>query len=129
MKNKTEKTPTPEELEIERLRKELCNERIKVGALSRHCIHLGEALDAAILAEANKRRKAHARKMAEALEIACTRNAISLCISAVIGFAAIILGFVGFIHGVVAAIIAGGAALAFVWALNDCFYLLGRCEK
>ena len=149
----TQAAPHPAEIEADRLRIELSNERIKVEALSRRCIRLGEALDAAILAEdnrvekdmfnhingnchhrkamiaENKRRKAHERKMAEAFEDACTKNAIALCASALVAFGAIILGYAGFIHTAVAAIIAGGAAIAFGWALNDCAYLLGRCAK
>lgn len=145
--------PHPAVIEAERLRKELIDERIKTEALSRRCIRLGEALDAAILAEeeraekkmfdhingncyhrkavavASKRRKAHDKKMIEAFEDACTKNAVALCTSAVIGVGAIILGFAGFIHVALAAIIAGGASMAFGWALNDCVYLLGRCSK
>ena len=143
----------PAEIEANRLRIELNNERIKTDALSRRCIRLGEALDAALLAEdkrfekemfahingncyhreamsvAAKRRRAQERKMAKAFDKACAKNAVSLCASVVVGFIAIILGFVGFIHAAVAAIITGGALIFFGWALNDCAYLLGRCDK
>lgn len=146
-------TPTPAEIENIRLRQELADERVKSEALSYRCIRLGEALDAAILAEDNrieknmfdhingncyhrkalsvsaKRRRVQERRMAEAFENACTKNAISLCASFAVSLVAIILGFVGFIHAAVAAIVAGGALMAFGWALNDCFYLLGRCGK
>lgn len=149
----TMNTPHPAEIEAERLRRELCDERTKTEALSHRCIRLGEALDAALLAEdnrteksmfdhingncyhrkalkiANKRRMVHEQKMAEAFENACTKNAISLCASFVVCLVAIILGFVGFIHTAVAAILAGCALMAFGWALNDCAYLLGRCGK
>lgn len=153
MKKEKEKTRTPEELEIERLRKELGDERVKVAALSRRCIRLGEALDAAILAEENrtendmfniingnnlhrkalkaewKRRCVHDKKVAADREKACKKNAFALCASAVIGFGALIFGYAGFIHGALAATIAGASAVAFGWALNTCVYLLGRCEK
>ena len=146
-------TPTPAEIENKRLRAELVEERTKTEALSRRCIRLGEALDAAILAEENrteksmfdhingncyhreallvsaKRREVQERRMAEAFENACTKNALSLCASFVVCLVAIILGFVGFIHTAIAAILAGCALMAFGWALNDCFYLLGRCGK
>ena len=146
-------TPTPAEIENKRLRQELADERSKTEALSRRCIRLGEALDAAILAEENRteksmfdhingncyhrealqvaarHRKVQERRMAKAFENACTKNALSLCASFVVSLVAIILGFVGFIHAAVAAIVACGALMAFGWALNDCFYLLGRCGK
>ena len=156
MKKETESakpTPSQSENELKRLRAELADERIKTEALSHRCIRLGEALDAALLAEnnrtekdlfdhingncyhrkamavANQRRQVRERKMAEAFENACTKNAISLCASFVVCLVAIILGFVGFIHTAVAAILAGCALMAFGWALNDCAYLLGRCGK
>ena len=153
MEAATQEAPHPAEIEADRLRIELNNERIKTDALSRRCIRLGEALDAAILAEdnrvekdmfnhingncyhrkamtaANKRRKANERKMAEAFEDACTKNAIALCASALVAFGAIILGYAGFIHSAVATIVAGCAVMAFGWALNDCVSLLGRCSK
>lgn len=160
MKKETEKTRTPEELEIERLRKELGDERVKVDALSRRCIRLGEDLDAAVRADenrtekdmfdtingncyrktaleenrkalvaANKRRIANDKKAAAAYEKACRKNAFALGASAVIGFGALIFGYAGFIHGALAATIAGASAVAFGWALNTCVYLLGRCEK
>lgn len=143
----------PAEIEAARLRIELNNERIKTDALSRRCIRLGEALDAALLAEdkrtekdmfdhingncyhrkamriATKRRRLQEQKMAEAFEDACTKNAITLCVAAVSCIASIILGFAGFIHSALAAIIAAGSLLVFGWALNDCVYLLGRCDK
>ena len=145
--------PHPAVVEADRLRAELADERAKTEALSRRCIRLGDALDAAILAEDNRteksmfdringncyhrkamvaayqHRKAREQKMAEAFENACTMNAISLCASFVVCLVAIILGFVGFIHTAIAAILAGCALMAFGWALNDCFYLLGRCGK
>lgn len=134
------------------LEKKLAEEKIKTDALSRRCIALGKALeeyqdrehnreDAAIidfvngrcanntaLKETNRRYQFHAKKEAEAYERACTRNAYSLGLSAVIGFGAILFGFTGFIHAALAAIIAGISFMAFGWALNDCVYLLGRCE-
>lgn len=148
----TETTPHPAVIEAEQLRRMLSDERTKTEALSRRCIRLGEALDAAIRAEENRTEKdmfatingncyhrkalvaegnyrmARARKAAAAYEKACQRNATSLGISAVIGFGAILFGFAGFIHTAVAATIAGVAAIAFGWSLNTCVYLLGRCE-
>ncbi len=156
MKKETESAksnPAQADIELERIRIELADEKSKTDALSRRCIRLSEALDAAILAEDNrqekdmfnhingncyhrkamiaagKRRMTQERRMAEAFENACTKNAISLCASFVVCLVAIILGFVGFIHTAVAALVAGGALMAFGWALNDCFYLLGRCDK
>ena len=153
MKKETEKTRTPAEIEVERLRKELGDERVKVDALSRRCIRLGEALDAAVRADENrtekdmfniingncyhrkalkaewKRRCVYDKKVAAAREKACKKNAFALCASAVIGFGALIFGYAGFIHGALAATIAGASAVAFGWALNTCVYLLGRCEK
>lgn len=143
----------PAEIEAERLRLELTEERVKSDALSRRCIRMGEALDAAILAEdsraekemfdhingncyhrkamnvAGVRRRANEKKKAEAFKKACAKNAVSLCISFVVFCAAIILGYAGFIHTAIATIFAGGSLLSFGWSLNNCAYLLGRCEK
>lgn len=163
MKTATNEKPTakpnadtarhPAEIEADRLRAELCEERIKTEALSRRCIKLSGALDAAILAEENraeksmfdhingncyhrkaivvagKHRSAYERKMAKVYRKACKRNAFALCASAVATFAAILFGFTGIIHTVFAAILTGCALMAFGWALNDCVYLLGRCKK
>ena len=155
MEKKTEgKTPctSTQETETENLRKALADERIKTEALSRRCIRLGDALEAAIRAEDNriennmfatingncdrrkallaerKRRIAHDKNAAAAYEKACKKNALALCASAVIGFSAVIFGFAGFIHTALAATIAGVALMAFGWSLNTCVYLLGRCE-
>lgn len=46
-----ENTPHPAEIAADKLRIELAEERYKTEALSRRCIRLGEALDAAIRAE------------------------------------------------------------------------------
>ena len=145
--------PHPAEIEAERLRAELADERLKTDALSRRCIRLGEALSAAIQAEedrterdmfdiingncchrkavaaAEKRRRLAERKAVAAIERACRRNAVLLTVSAVLGFTAGLLGFAGLIPAVAAVV--GGCvfALAFGWALNDCVYLLGRCGK
>lgn len=57
MEKKTEgKTPytSTQETETENLRKALADERVKNEALSRRCIRLGEALDAALRAEDNR---------------------------------------------------------------------------
>lgn len=148
-----EATRHPAEIEADRLRNELCEERIKVNVLSRRCIRLGEALDAAIQAEddriekgvfdiinsnsANreallvegKRRIASQKKAVAEYEKACKRNAISLACSTVIAFGAIIFGFAGLVHAALAATIAGIAITAFGWALNDCVYLLRRCKQ
>lgn len=146
-------TPHPAEIEADNLRNALVDERIKTDVLARRCIRLSEALDAAILAEdnrveksmfdhindnhdhreeliaANKRRLVHEQKMAKAYRKACRKNALALSISAVAVFAALLLGFTGFLHAVLAAILAGIGLTAFGWALNDCVYLLGRCDK
>lgn len=145
--------PHPAEVEAERLRRELCDERTKTEALSRRCIRLGVALDAALKAEENrtesdmfaiincncdrrkataateKRRMAAEKKAGIALERACKHNAVLLTASAVLGFTTALLGFAGFINAVAAAVFGCIFALAFGWALNDCFYLLGRCGK
>lgn len=48
------KVTHPAEVQVANLRKALADERVKTEALSRRCIRLGEALDAAILAEDNR---------------------------------------------------------------------------
>ena len=141
------------EVETMNLRNALAEERLKTEVLARRCVRLGEALDAAILAEdnrveksmfdhinsncyqreemnaANKRRIAHELKMAKAYRKACRKNATALTFSTVAVFAALLLGFTGFIHAVFATILAGIGLTAFGWVLNDCVYLLGRCDK
>lgn len=145
--------PHPAEIEAERLRAELADERLKTDALARRCIRLSDALEAALkdeedrterdmfaiingnyehrkaVAAAEKRRRAAEAKTAAALAKACRRNAFVLTASAVLGLTAAILGFAGLIPATAAAI--GGCifAIAFGWALNDCVYLLGRCSK
>lgn len=145
--------PHPAEVEAANLRMALADERVKTEALARRCIRLGDALDAAIMAEDNrieqsmfahingnhchreeliaaaKRRMVHEQKMAKAHRKACRKNAVALSISAVAVFAALLLGFTGFIHTVFAAILAGAGLMAFGWALNTCVYLFGRCDK
>jgi hypothetical protein len=148
-----EVNPTEAENELEALRKELAEERFKTDALSRRCILLGKALEQAqteankyadaeamalvngrhyhlqALEAAQKRRRAREEKAIAAYEKACNRNAILLCITAIIGFTSLILGFTGFIHPVFSALMEGVSLLAFGWLLNDCVYLLGRCDK
>lgn len=143
----------PSEAEAINLRNALAEERFKTEVLARRCVRLGEALDAAILAEdnrveksmfdhinsncyqreeliaASKRRLVHEQKMAKAYRKACRKNAVALTFSTVAVFAALLLGFTGFIHAVFATILAGIGLTTFGWALNDCVYLLGRCEK
>ena len=66
MKKETESaqpTPSQSENELKRLRAELADERIKTEALSHRCIRLGEALDAALLAENNRTDKHHTTKV------------------------------------------------------------------
>lgn len=150
---KQETAINPVSDETDNLRNALAEERFKTEVLARRCIRLGEALDAAILAEdnrveksmfdhinnncyhreeliaANKRRIALEHKLAKAYRKACRKNAVALTFSAVAVFAALLLGFTGFIHSVFAAILAAIGLMAFGWALNDCVYLLGRCEK
>ena len=145
--------PHPAVIEAENLRNALADERTKTEALARRCIRLGSALDAAIRADENRqekdmfahingncyhrkaltaegmRRRELERKAAEKFEDACKKNAFALGASFVVGFAAVIFGFAGFIHTALAATIAGAALIGFGWALNDCVYLLGRCEK
>lgn len=145
--------PHPAVFEAERLHRELAEERTKTEALSRRCIRLGQALDAALEAEENrterdmfdiincnyerrkaaaaaeKRRRVAKRKAVAGIKKACRRNAVALTVSAVLGFTAALLGFAGFIPAIVATVIGGIFALAFGWALNDCVYLLGRCGK
>jgi len=158
MKKETEKmapaegNPTEVEKELEALRQDLACERIKTAALARRCILLAKDLGAAqtevnkyadgevidlvngkyyhlqALMAAKKLRRVQEEKAVAAYEKACKRNAIGLGFAAVIGFIAMLLGFTGFIHFVVAAIISGASMLAFGWLLNDCVYLLGRCE-
>ena len=142
----------PAEIEAERLRAELADERAKTDALARRCIRLGEALDAALkveddrtesdmfsiingnhehrkaVAAAEKRRRAAEKKEIAALERSCKRNAVFLTASAVFGFTAAILGFAGLIHAAIASVLGCAFAIAFGWALNDCVYLLGRCK-
>lgn len=143
----------PAEIEADRLRLELADERTKTNALSRRCIQLDEALDAAlkevedrterdmfaiingncdrrkVIAAKEKRRRAAEDKAIAALERACKRNAVFLTVSAVVGFTAAIFGFAGLIHAVTASVTGCISAIAFGWALNDCVYLLGRCGK
>lgn len=148
---KPEKTPA--EIELESLKRELADEKLKTSVLSKRCILLGKALEAFQAAEndrndaevislvngtyyrrealkdAEKHRKAKEKKAIKAYERACKRNAIALAASVVIGFSAMLFGFVGFINSALAAVFAGVAMTAFGWSLNDCVYLLGRCEK
>lgn len=152
-KNASKKAePTPAEIELEKIKQELAEEKIKTATLSKRCILLGKALetlqatendrnDAEVISlvngtyyrrealkDAEKRRRVQEKKDAEAYEKACKRNAIALAVPAVIGFSAMLFGFVGFIHTALAALITGVSLLAFGYALNDCVYLLGRCE-
>ena len=139
--------------ELARLRKELAEERIKTEALSRHCIELGKALDAAekakdariendmfkivnencdhrrAVAAAEKHRRAVEKKTAAYLDRACKRNSVFLSVSAVLGLTAALLGFTEYIGPVTACVTGAIFAMAFGWALNDCVYLLGRCNK
>lgn len=149
MEKKTESKilhDTSKELEIANLRAALADERIKTEALSRRCIQLSAALDEDAKTEKemidmvnrnSARRKAEAaakkrlrkkQQEIEAYEKACTRNAVALGLSMVIGSGAVILSIAGIIHPVLGAVIAGVSMIAFGWALNDCVYLLGRCE-
>ena len=149
---KPQEPRNPEAMELDRLRIELHNEKIKTVALSRRCIRLGEALDAAISAEDNrveanlfgiinknavhkeaaaiarKRSRAREKNAAVRYEKACKQNAILIGASAAVGFGAVLFGFAGFIHTVLASTIAGASLIAFGWALNTCVNLLGRCE-
>lgn len=148
------KTPnaTPQENEIAELRKALTEEQIKTEALSRRCIRLGEALDAALRAEDNriekemidvvnensayrkaaaiaeKRRRIRDKKAIAAYEKACTRNAISLGLSMVICFCAAMFGFADIINPGLGAAIACVSFIAFGWSLNTCVHLIGRCK-
>lgn len=143
----------PAEIENERLRRELAEERIKTEALSRRCIRLGEALDAAILAEDNRvesnmfaiinencdnrmvvaaaenTRREKKKKELAALNKACKQNAVDLALAATIVLSATILGFSGLLHFALAALFAVVGLICLGWSLNNCVYLLGRCGK
>lgn len=157
MKKQTEGTKAadarhPAEIEAERLRLELADERTKTEALSRRCIRLVEALDATLKAEADRtdndmfkiingncerhkaavatarRRRAHEKKLIAAFDRACRRNAVCLATSFLLGLTVAILGFTCLIPAVAATVIGAICTMAFGWALNDCVYLLGRCK-
>ena len=145
-------TRHPAEIEADRIRIQLHNERIKTDALSRRCIQLGAELDAYILANESRtekdmfdtingncyhrralkldtrRNRAYEKRMAKAYEDACTKNALTLFVSLVGVLGSVIFGVAGLLNGAFAAAIAGVALIAFGWALNDCVYLLRRCE-
>ena len=144
---------TPAEMEADKLRIELNNERIKVNALSRRCIQLSAEHDAAIIAEnnrieqdmfdhingncyhkkavtiASKRRNARHKKMAEFYSKALKKNAACLCGEVLITLVAILFGFASIIHSILAVILVVVSLIAFGWSLNNCVYLIGRCEQ
>lgn len=144
--------PHPAVVEAENLRKALSEEQIKTEALSRRCIKLGVALDAALRVEndriekemigmvnehsekrkveevARKRRIAREKKEAEAYKKACTRNAVALGLSVVICFLSAMFGFAGIINPAIGAVIACISFIAFGWSLNTCVALIGRCK-
>lgn len=142
----------PAEAEVARLRAELGDERIKTDALSRHCIRLGEALDAAGLAEEArteadifaavnhnsdrrtadaiaKRRKAIRKRKAEiAYELACSRNLFFMGVNILVALTAFILNIAGIITPGWWAAISAICLIAFGWSLNTCLRLLRRME-
>lgn len=145
-------TPHPAEVEAENLRKALSEEQIKTEALSRRCIKLGVALDAALRVEndriekemigmvnehsdkrkaeeiARKRRIAYEKKAAEAYKKACTRNTIALGLSTLLCFLSVMFGFAGIINPAIGAVTACISFIAFGWSLNTCITLIGRCK-
>jgi hypothetical protein len=148
MEKKTESKTlydTAKDLENANLRAALADERTKNEALARRCIELGAALDEdariekEMIGAVNRhsaRRKAETaamnrrRMMQEivAYEDACTRNAVFLGLSLLVSAGAAILTLTGIANPILGGIVTGVATIAFGWALNDCLYLLGRCE-
>ena len=157
MNKKTEETKTtdcrhPAEIENARLRLELEEERTKTDALSRHCIRLGKALDAAIEAKENrleqdmfaavnensekrnaaaiakKRSMIRKKKEAAAYEAACMRNTSTMAMSAVVGFFSYICIVAGILNIVWGSVIIAICVLTLGWSLNTCIRLLRRIE-
>lgn len=142
----------PAEIEAARLRVELDKERLKTDALSRHCMQLGEALDASGQAEearaerdffaavnANsdrrtadaivKRRKAIRKRKADiAYELACSRNLFSMGGTILVALTAFLLYSTGIITTEWWAAISTICLVAFGWSLNTCLRLLRRME-
>lgn len=148
MKKETESktlNDTAKELEIANLHAALADERLKNEVLSRRCIQLGvdleedsriekEMIDVVNRNSAKRQADAAAqnrrlkRIALDAYANACTRNAIFLGLSILIGAGAAALGFFNIINPAIGFLVTGICTVAFGWLLNDCMFLL-RCWK
>jgi hypothetical protein len=141
--------PTPEQTEIANLRNALAEEQIKTEALSRRCIRLGDALEAAIRAEdiraekamfdavnensdkrkaaaiARKHRSIRRRKASDA----CMRNSFAMALASMIAFVAVIFSTAGIINPTLGIAIVGFCLIAFGWTLSACIHLLRMVEE
>lgn len=151
MKKVTEGTKSldnrhPAEIENAKLRLELADERTKTEALARHCIKLGEALEAAIddrtesdmfaiingncdrrkaAAIARKRRNIRRRKASDA----CMRNSFAMVLASMIALAAVVFCTTGIINPTLGAVIVGSCLIAFGWTSSACIHLLRVVEE
>lgn len=151
MKKVTEGTKSldnrhPAEIENAKLRLELADERTKTEALARHCIKLGEALEAAIedrtesdmfaiingncdrrkaAAIARKRRDIRRRKASDA----CMRNSFAMVLTAMIALVAVVFCTTGIINPTLGTVIVGSCLIAFGWTSSACIHLLKVVEE
>lgn len=151
MKKVTEGTKSldnrhPAEIENAKLRLELADERTKTEALARHCIKLGEALEAAIedrtesdmfaiingncdrrkaAAIARKRRNIRRRKASDA----CMRNSFAMVLVAMIALVAVVFCTTGIINPTLGIVIVGSCLIAFGWTSSACIHLLKVVEE
>lgn len=151
MKKVTEGTKSldnrhPAEIENAKLRLELADERTKTEALARHCIKLGEALEAAIddraesdmfaiingncdrrkaAAIARKRRDIRRRKASDA----CMRNSFAMVLVAMIALVAVVFCTTGIINPTLGTVIVGSCLIAFGWTSSACIHLLRVVEE